>query len=173
MQNLLRHLLSFFKQERIDHALIGAFALKAYGHVRATRDVDFLVRVKDQDKLVVYLESIGYETLYRSNGFSSHLHPLSILGRINFVYVEGNTADLVFSEAKPLFVFDRLSIPVVKAEHLVALKVFAMKNDPERLYQEMADLYYLLKLPEIDLEEVQRYFEKYGQLEKYIELTEK
>ncbi len=33
-------LIDFFERERIDYALIGAFALKAYGYTRATQDVD-------------------------------------------------------------------------------------------------------------------------------------
>jgi hypothetical protein len=33
--------LDFFERERIDYALIGTFALKAYGYTRATQDVDF------------------------------------------------------------------------------------------------------------------------------------
>ena len=35
----------------------------------------------------------------------------------------------------------------------------------------MADLQYLLKLPDLDMEEIRGYFEKYGQMEKYDELT--
>ena len=52
------------------------------------------------------------------------------------------------------------SVSVVKAEHLIALKVFAMKNDSERAFREMADLQQLLRLPGIDREEVRGYFEK-------------
>ena len=48
-----------------------------------------------------------------------------------------------------------------------------MKNDPERSFKEMADLQYLLGLPGLDLEEIRGYFEKYGQREKYDELTKR
>lgn len=173
IKTIFRTLISFFNQERIEYALVGAFALKAYGYLRATEDVDFLVRSIHQDKIVAYLESLGYETIYCSAGYSNHLHPLANLGRIDLIYVEGETADIIFSETRSLLLLDDLSIPVVKPEHLIALKVFAMKNDPERSLREMADLQYLLKLPELDLEEVRGYFEKYGQMEKYVELTKR
>jgi hypothetical protein len=62
---ILRNLLEFFERQEIDHALIGAFALKAYGYLRATRDVDFLVHTKDQEKIVLNLESLGYETVMK------------------------------------------------------------------------------------------------------------
>jgi hypothetical protein len=39
--------------------------------------------------------------------------------------------------------------------------------------REIADLQYLLKLPGLDSEEIRGYFEKYGQMEKYFELTQK
>ena len=173
IKTVFRSLMDFFTEARIDYALVGAFALKAYGYLRATEDVDFLVRGAYQDRIIAYLESLGYETIYRSAGFSNHVHPLANLGRIDFIYVEGETGDIIFSEARSLLVLDDLWVPVVKAEHLIALKVFAMKNDPERSFREMADLQFLLKLPELDLEEVRGYFEKYGQVEKYDELTQR
>ncbi|NWG02068.1 MAG: nucleotidyltransferase [Syntrophaceae bacterium] len=173
IKTIFRSLIGFFEQAQIDYALVGSFALKAYGYLRATQDVDFLVRSPHQSRIIAYLESLGYETIYRSVGYSNHVHPLTNLGRIDFIYVEGETADVILSEAKPLLVLDDISVPVVRAEHLIALKVFAMKNDPERSFREMADLQYLLKLPGLDMEEIRGYFEKYGQMEKYDELTKK
>ena len=173
IKTVFRSLTSFFEQAEIDYALVGAFALKAYGYLRATEDVDFLVRGAYQGRIITYLESLGYKTIYRSAGYSNHVHPLAKLGRIDFIYVERETADIILSEAVPLFLMDDISVPVVRAEHLIALKVFAMKNNPERSFREMADLQYLLKLPGLDLEEIRGYFEKYGQMEKYDELTKK
>lgn len=168
---VFQKLIHFFSKEKIDHALIGAFALKAYGYLRATQDVDFLVHVHNQEKIVRYLEALGYETVYRSKGFSNHVHALPNLARIDFVYVDGETAERIFAETRPLVVLEGVAIPVVKAEHLIALKVFAMRNDPERTLQEMADLQQLLRLPGIDRQEARRYFERYGQLERYREIT--
>ncbi|HID31182.1 MAG TPA: hypothetical protein EYP19_14455 [Desulfobacterales bacterium] len=66
---VFRLLIGFFEKERVDYALIGAFALQAYGYVRATRDVDFLIRTENKDKIVQYLESsLAYETNHRSTG---------------------------------------------------------------------------------------------------------
>jgi Nucleotidyl transferase AbiEii toxin, Type IV TA system len=171
IDNVLKNLIGFFSKEEIDFALIGAFALHAYGYVRATGDIDFVVRGKDQERIVRFLESLGYETLHRSKGFSNHLHPLSTLGRIDLIYVEGETAGTIFSETNSTPIFEGLSIPVVRSEHLIALKIFAMKNDPGRSFQEMADIQQLLKHTEIDIDEVRGYFQKYGQMEKFYELT--
>ena len=173
IKTIFQTLIAFFKHAQIEYALVGAFALKAYGYLRATQDVDFLVRDLHQSKIIAYLESLGYETIYRSAGYSNHVHPLANLGRIDFIYVKGETADIILSEANPLLVLDDILVPVVRVEHLIALKVFAMKNDPERSFREMADLQYLLELPGLDLEEIRGYFEKYEQMEKYDELTKR
>jgi hypothetical protein len=173
IKTIFRSLIGFFKQAEIDYALVGAFALKGYGYLRATEDVDFLVRAAYQSRIIAYLESLGYETIHRSVGYSNHVHPIANLGRIDFIYVEGETADTILSEARPLLILEDISVPVVRAEHLIALKVFAMKNDPERFFREMADLQFLLKLPALDLEEVRGYFEKYGQRERYNELVQR
>jgi hypothetical protein len=167
----LEKLIQFFSKEEMDFALIGAFALNAYGYVRATQDIDFLVRARDQDKIIRFLETLGYETLHRSKGFSNHLHRLGNLGRIDFVYVEGKTADSIYASTNPLLILDGFPVPVAKPEHLIALKAFAMKNDPTRSFREMADIHFLLTLGGIDKGEIRSYFQKYGLLEKYDELT--
>ena len=173
LKRVIENLVRFFSQEEIDFAIIGAFALHAYGYVRATQDVDFVARGNEQQKIIRFLETLGYETLHRSKGFSNHLHPLAALGRIDFVYVAGETANLIFAGTRPLLLLENLTLPVVKPEHLIALKIYAMKNDPQRTFREMADIQQLLRLPGIDEDEVRGYFEKYEQTEKLNELTGK
>ncbi len=63
-----------------------------------------------------------------------------------------------------------VAIPVPRAEYLAAMKIHAMKNDPERSFQEMADISFLLHLPEIDEDEVKGYFEKQGMGDKFHEI---
>ncbi|RJR34249.1 MAG: hypothetical protein C4576_26860 [Desulfobacteraceae bacterium] len=166
-------LIETFAKEKIDYALIGAFALNAYGYVRATRDVDFIVRSRDQGRIVAFLESLGFETIYRSSGYSNHVHQLPGLGRIDFVYVMGETAEQIFQNARELPVLGDLKLPVASLEHIVALKVFAMKNAPERALREMADIQHLIRHSGLDPRAVRRYFDKYDQMERYFEITGK
>jgi len=51
-----------------------------------------------------------------------------------------------------------------------AMKVLAMKNDPSRALQEMADIQHLLELPKIDEAEVRGYFERHGLIEAFHEI---
>jgi hypothetical protein len=169
-RDVFKLLSDFFHEHEVDHALIGAFALNAYGYMRATGDIDFIVRRDDQEKVIEYLDSLGFETIHRSTGYSNHVHKLSGLGQVDFVYVTGRTAEAIFAEARKMPVLGKQAIPVVKPEHLVALKVFAIKNDPSRRLREMADIEYLLRLPEVNRVEIRKYFEKYGQLKTFYEI---
>jgi len=172
-KNMLKLLIEFFEKEHIDYALIGAFALKAYGYTRATQDIDIVARRKDQNKIVAKLEAIGFETIYRAPGYSNHVHPISKAGRLDFVYVAGKTANTLFGAVRELLVLDDIRVPVVCPEHLVALKLFAIKNNPQRLLRDLADIKFLLGLPGISKPGIKKAFEKYGLMDKYYELVKK
>ena len=62
------------------------------------------------------------------------------------------------------------TVRVPRPEHLAAMKVQAMKNDPERTLQEMADIRFLLSLPGVNAEEIRGYFERSGLRERYEEI---
>ncbi len=169
----LKILLGFFQKNNIRFAIIGAFGLSAYGFSRMTRDLDFVVDKASQSLVVSFLESLGYETLYASTGYSNHLHPDLDKGRLDFVYIGGQTAETIFSNTRLISLSQGISLPVPKPEHIAAMKIFAMKNDPSREYQEMADLQFLLSLPGVDRDKIKEYFKYYGLPERYEELAEK
>lgn len=159
----------FLDEHGFRYALVGAFALSAYGHSRATQDIDFAVEATAQRDLVSFLESLGYETIHCSEGYSNHVHALPELGRVDVIYVGEPTAMRLFEGATVVTVSGK-TIRVPRPEHLAAMKVLAMKNDPARTFQEMADLQYILGLPGVDAEEIRAYFERYGLLERYDEI---
>jgi hypothetical protein len=167
---VLRIVATFFEREDFAYAVIDAFGLHAYGLTRATANLDFVTDSHAQSKLVPFLEALGYETLHISAGYSSHLHGDAAMGRLDFVYVSGDTSQRLLGSAEKMLVLGDISLPVPRAEHLAAMKIQAMKNDPERTFQEMADSLFLLRVPGIDEKEVKGYFEKHGLIEKYHEI---
>jgi hypothetical protein len=162
----------FLEERGFRHALIGALALAAYGSPRTTIDLDLAVEARAQDDIVGYLERKGYRTLHRSAGYSNHVHPESAAGRIDFVYVDPETAEALFSAARNFPGPAGRPVLVPKPEHLAAMKALAMKNDPTRTFQDLADVRFLLTLPGVDREEVRGYFEKQGLERKFRELEE-
>ncbi|HSF03370.1 MAG TPA: hypothetical protein VLA62_10175 [Solirubrobacterales bacterium] len=166
---VLDTLLAFFDREAVPAAVIGAFGLHAYGLTRATQDLDLAVPAEAQSALVAFLESLGYETLHRSAGYSNHLHPAGELGRVDVVYLHGETSDRLFAacQTRPL---GSRQVRVPRPEHLIAMKVQAMANDPTRTLRELADIQFLLSLDGVDQAEVRGYFARAGLLDRYDEI---
>lgn len=160
---------TFFAQHGQPWALAGAAALSTYGLARATQDLDFVADAGIQDRLVEHLEAAGYRTMYRSAGYSNHVHTDAALGRLDFVYVGAETSRRLFAECRE-GVFGGRTVRVPRPEHLAAMKVQAMKNDPDRRLQDLADVRFLLSVPGVDGQEVRGYFERAGLLRDYDEL---
>ena len=134
------------------------------------RDLDFVTEADVRERLVSFLESLGYETLYSSQGYSNHLHPDPELGRVDLIYVDAETAEKLFRSPGAKFRLGDRELPVPRAEHLAAMKVHAMKNDPGRRLQEMADIRFLLQLDGVDEEEIREYFIGAGLAEAFDEI---
>src|ERR671913_540445 len=77
-------------------AVIGGVALAAYGHPRMTLDLDVVTESLAQPSVVPFMEARGFTTLHRSSGYSNHKHPERSHGRVDFMYVQGSTSELLF-----------------------------------------------------------------------------
>lgn len=161
-ERVLRLLSGFFEGASLDWGVIGGLAMAVYGPGRTTLDVDIVVDGENQDGLITFLESHGYTTLHRSTGYSNHLHSDPDLGRVDVVYLRGDTSRSVLSAATVRPGPGGAPIPVPRAEHLAAMKAFAIKNDPRRAARELADIRDLLAAPGIDRDEVREYLIRYG-----------
>ena len=148
-------------------ALIGGVGLAAYGLARTTLDLDLVTEARARDELIGFLEAAGYETLHRSGGYSNHLHTRAALGRVDVVYVDPATAAKLFAGARRLPGPGGREFPVPAPEHLAAMKVFAIRNDPSRELQDLADLRFLLALPDIDHAAVKDSFARHGLADRY------
>lgn len=158
--------------EREGHpfALAGALGLHAHGVTRATSDLDLVTVREAQGALVGSLERTGYETLYRSEGYSNHVHSDPLLGRVDIIYVDGVTSRRLFGGCRKHLNVAGRRLPVPRPEHLIAMKVQAIKNDPRRAFKDLADVQALMRLPGIDEAEVRGYFERAGLKDRYDEL---
>jgi hypothetical protein len=89
---------------------------------------------------------------------------------VDLVYVRRETSRKIFEGLRSVEGPGGTSIPVPRPEHLIAMKVVAMKNDPSRRHQDLADIQFLLTLPGVDRDDVRSQFERHGLLERYLEL---
>ena len=161
----------FFKEMGRPFAVIGALGLAARGFSRATFDVDIVAPAEIQDDLVAFLEGQGYATEYRSTGYSNHAHPDRDLGRLDVVYVRGETAEKIFAGVSVEEGPGGVKIPVPRPEHIAAMKIFAIKNNPQRVLQDLEDVRQIMGFQGIDRDEIVAYFKKNG-LEALLERLE-
>jgi uncharacterized protein (DUF1330 family) len=164
---VLQAVTGFLDHQGARYAVIGGVALVMYGLPRTTVDLDLVVDFAVQDHLVQWLEAQGYQTLHRSSGYSNHSHADAAWGDLDFVYVRGETAEKLFAACHKAKGPGGLEVPVPRPEHLVALKVVSLKNDPDRAFRDHEDLRFLLHLPGVDQGEARSYFEQQGLGERF------
>ena len=164
---VLRTFARFFEEEGIRYAIAGGLAVHAWGRSRTTHDIDFVVDGSVQSRVIGFSESIGYRTLHVSAGYSNHEHREETFGRVDFMYVYGDTAERVFADASQRLIAGQAEAPVPKPEHLIAMKVQAIKNAPKRVSIDVPDIEFLLRLPGVDRSRVRDYFDRAGLLRIY------
>lgn len=138
----------------VRHAVIGGIAVSARGHVRATRDIDFLVEGAAAERVAEMMTKLGFETLHRSDDVSNHL-----LGhlRVDFLYARREYTTAMLGRASALTA-EGVTIRIVTTEDLIGLKVQALANDPTRT-QDRADIEALLRIPaDVDMALIREYF---------------
>jgi hypothetical protein len=146
-------------------ALAGGFALNALGFARLTKDVDLLVDETAREPLLSALLEEGFTVLYTSEGYSNLLHADPALGRLDLIWLDGETSRKVFAGCREVPGPGSRPIRVPRPEHLLAMKAAAIANDPDRGIRDLADVQFLLRLPGIDDNEVRGYFARRGLLD--------
>lgn len=155
-----------------DWAVIGGLALAVRGAGRLTHDVDIITERSARNDFIAFLESRGYSTLHASEGYSNHAHSDPKLGRIDVVYIDAATAQKLFAEATEEEIFPGVNARVPRAEHLIAMKVLAARNDRTRRLQEMADIAGLMRSCGIAPRDVRHYFARHDMIDAWNEIDE-
>jgi DNA repair ATPase RecN len=150
------------KTESIAHALIGGFALAAYGVARATQDIDLLVDGSDHQKVKQLMMTAGFKVVHESN----EVLQLSGIGQLDLLFANREATQKMLATAK---VFNQFPVPVVALEDLIALKIQAYVNDPKREFQDKADILALLQNnPNANYDIIKKYadlFEQWSAIE--------
>ncbi len=161
LKNIIEAIVKFLSSEKIDFGVIGAFALFSYGYSRTTEDVDFVIRLEEREKVITFLESIGFETAFTSDAFSNHRHIVGSI-MVDFMFVYGETADDIFDKINTRALYKDLIVPVVSVEHLVAMKLFSATNEATRRKKDLSDVEELLCRTKYDTTIVKKYFQQYN-----------
>ena len=80
LHSVLAPIAGLLERARIDYAIIGGYAVAAWGELRATRDIDLICGVKDLDLLKSALKAARVDFEHRIGDFDD---PISDVIRIN------------------------------------------------------------------------------------------
>lgn len=151
----LHELLPALDASGIRYAVIGGLAVNIHGYVRATRDVDLLIAVEQEGDLHELMATLGYETIDRREDLSSYVRGSE---RADFLHARRDASRKFLAEAKRV-PFAGLLMPVVSAEGLLAFKIQALNDDPNRI-RDLSDMLELLRVAhgQVDLDQIRAYF---------------
>ncbi len=165
------HLLSdIAKKTGISLVLIGGFAVNYYKYARQTVDVDFLITKEDFQKILELLEAAGYKMDYSQEVFARLISTKgSLLMDIDFMFVDEETLDKIIKDSQKTSIAG-CEFTVPSLEHLIALKLHAVKYNPKlRLTKDIPDIINLIRINKLDVksEKFKELCLKYGTQELY------
>ncbi len=131
-------------QHKVEALLIGGYALPAYGVMRQTVDVDCLMAETDIRALYDILSKVGYVEKEKTENFVRYSHHSLYLMDVDVVLVDRSTFEKMVKESV-IYRIGKIQMRVPSLTHLIALKLHAIKNNPERENRDMGDIVELLK----------------------------
>jgi hypothetical protein len=164
-KKVLRFLSQDFKKHNISYGLIGGIALGAHGIIRATVDIDFLVKKDDLSNVKSIMESHGYKPIYESENVSQYVSDVSPFGAVDFLHAFKAISLSMLERAQAHRVFGgELEISVLEPEDIIGLKVQALVNNPDRKELEYADIKRVLEKfrKTLDWKRLKEYFILFG-----------
>ena len=162
-----KYILDKFSVKGVRCAVIGGFALHAAGFPRATQDIDFLVHVDDVSVVKKILGDFGYDIVHESQDVVNFWGKLKELGGVDFIIAHRRYALAMLDRAKIYEMLPSHQVKVVVPEDIIALKLQAVANAPERFSQDMADIQWLVKNHKgsLNIDLLREYFGIFGQTE--------
>ena len=148
--------------------VIGGYAVGAHGHTRSTFDVDFLVRRADREAWISRLAAAGLSLFAETRAFAQFTQSQGGDG-LDLMFVDESTFD-EFWNASELRDFDRVQMRLPSLDHLLALKLHALKQGlAHRTSKDAEDVQMLVRRNHLNIKDphYKELFLKYGTREIY------
>ena len=131
--------------------LIGGQALGSRGYQRMTLDVDFMIVDTDYDRLMNAVCARGFREAVRTHVAAKLPAESGCFVDIDFLFVDAKTFEGVYGDATEED-YKEAKFLVPKVEHLIALKLHAIKQQPRsRELKDLADVVELIRANKIDV----------------------
>ncbi|MCL4217474.1 MAG: hypothetical protein KJ052_10795 [Candidatus Hydrogenedentes bacterium] len=144
---MLRELCAKAAAAELEFVVIGGHAVNSYGVGRQTADLDLLVRDTDADKWKTLLRGLSYTIRSEQAAFIQFEPPASHQWPVDLVLVDERTFTGVFEAGKTAQFSEGAHARVPSVEHLIALKLHALKQ--VGILRELVDVPDIVALVEV------------------------
>lgn len=143
--------------------LIGGRSLEAHGIVRFTKDVDFLIAHSHIEAMAATLKKAGYHQEVENQIFSRWKHASMLVDDVDVMYVRPEVFAKLSQDAIE-FGIGNQTVRVPSIPSLIALKLHAIRSNPDRETKDGRDIAELLERAKGRLQrtDVEALFAKYG-----------
>jgi hypothetical protein len=130
---ILSILAKLLQENQIPYLIVGGVALGMHGYVRATKDIDFMVREKDKEKIAGIMKDLGYELFHQGNGFMQYEHQLKVYGLVDYLLARSAIGEEMIANAVLRDIDDGITkLQVARLEDIIILKLLVLKGGKER-----------------------------------------
>ena len=154
---------------QIQFIVIGGHAIGASGYVRATGDIDLMIRNRDRDIWKTLLSKFGYVPYNEQEAFIQLDAEKTKSWPIDLMCSSDQTFDGVLA-ASAMAKFGEVNLPIPSVKHLIAMKLHALKSRTrEAQAKDVSDIVELLKIAGLapDSDEFRQLCIKFSTIEVY------
>lgn len=165
-------LYNLLKSGGINVLLAGGWAVNEHGYARETRDVDWVANESQKSAALEVMRSARFKPGSDSALVTRFIPPSPGIPIVDLLWVDAETFAKLYtnkSHGGP-----HQSIPILHLEHLIGMKIHALKNHKERKGRDLLDIRHLLEANPgvISDDDLLTLCEKFGPSNAYNLITE-
>lgn len=172
--NLFAWLDQAARAQGLSYLVIGGHAVNAHGYTRFTKDLDLLIGRGEMEKWLAVLQAEGYTIQYDGGNFRQLSAPAKDTPPVDVMLV--NEATLLKMKADSVTAhFDGIPFPIPSLDHLLGLKLHALKHGPShRGFKDFMDVLSLIEANRIDVrgDKFRALCDKYGDEKIYARIID-
>jgi predicted nucleotidyltransferase len=160
-------------RRKLRFLVIGGLAVNHFGFSRDTGDLDFFVSQNDRAGWMKMLSDFGYTNYQDGGNFIQYSPPEQNAWPVDLMLVQEKTFAPIFDASQDADLFG-VKTRVPSLEHLIALKLHALKNTRMRRFlKDFLDVENLIRINRLDIKSgnIRELFVKYGTMELYEKIS--
>ena len=161
------------ENQQLRFLVIGGLAVNHYGYARETGDFDMLVNRDDRARWLELFAGLGYAIHHDGGNFIQFSSPPESAWPVDLMLVREASFEPMFQAGKEVNLYGAL-VRVIALEHLLALKLHALKNARvHRFLKDFLDVENLIRINQLDIQSpnLRDLFLKYGTLDLHEKMS--